>query len=345
VTADGTVVFERRIATRAEQFAAVLGGRERMRILLESSTESEWVATCLEGLGHEVVVADPNFAAMYGTRRRRIKTDRRDVAALADANRTGVCRPACRVSPAQRVIRQRLLVRDQLVRMRTQLINLLRSQVRATGQRVPTGGAETFSRRFAALDLPAALREALRPLTELLEGLATPLREAEAWARRAATADPVTRRLMTAPGVGPVTALSYRATLDRVERFPDAGRATAYLGLVPREHSTAERHHRGAITKAGPGRPRALLVQASWHIWRSGRGGAIALHAWVHRLAARRGRRIAVVAFHFSRNGTVGGRPAAARRSASPVHDTGRYRSKASGHVRPSAMSALETAT
>jgi transposase len=296
VTADGTVVLDRRIVTRPDQFAAMFGGRDRLRILLEASTESEWVATCLEGLGHEVVVADPNFAAMYGTRTRRIKTDRRDVAALADANRTGVYRPAYRVSPAQRAVRQRLLVRDQLVRLRTQLINLLRSQVRATGRRVPTGAAETFGRRFAALELPALVREALRPLTDLLEGLAIPLREAEAWAHQAAAADPVARRLMTAPGVGPVTALSYRATLGQVERFPDAGRVTAYLGLVPREDSSAERRHRGAITKAGPGRPRALLVQASWHIWRNSRGDATALHAWVHRVAARRGRRIALVA-------------------------------------------------
>lgn len=296
VTADGTVVVERRIVTRADQFAAVFGNRVRMRILLESSTESEWVATCLEGLGHEVVVADPNCAAMYGTRTRRIKTDRRDVAALVEANRTGVYRPAHRVSPTQRAVRQRLLVRDQLVRMRTQLINLLRSQVRATGQRLPTGGAESFGRRFAALEWPAGMREALRPLTDLLDHLAGSLREAEAWAQRAAAADPVAQRLMTAPGVGPVTALTYRATLDQVERFPDAGRATAYLGLVPREDSSAERRHRGAITKAGPGRPRALLVQASWHIWRSPRHGATALHAWVHRVAARRGRRIALVA-------------------------------------------------
>ena len=70
VTADGAVVVERRFVTRADQFAAVFGGRARMRVLLESSTESEWVATCLEALGHEAVVADPNFAAMYGTRTR-----------------------------------------------------------------------------------------------------------------------------------------------------------------------------------------------------------------------------------------------------------------------------------
>ena len=86
-----------------------------MRILLESSTESEWVATCLEELGHEAVVADPNYAAMYGTRTRRIKTDRRDVAALAEGNRTGIYRPAARVSPAQRAIRQRLLVRSSSI--------------------------------------------------------------------------------------------------------------------------------------------------------------------------------------------------------------------------------------
>lgn len=296
VTAERTVIFERRIVTRADQFAVVFGGRDRMRILLESSTESEWVATCLEELGHEAIVADPNYAAMYGTRTRRIKTDRRDVAALAEANRTGIYRPAARVSPAQRAIRQRLLVRDQLVRMRTQLINLLRSQVRATGQRMATGAAETFGRRFAVLALPPPVQDALRPLTQLLKAVAVPLREADEWARQAAAADPVVRRLMTAPGVGPLTALSYRATLDRVERFADAGRATAYLGLVPREDSSADRRHRGSITKAGPGRPRALLVQASWHIWRTARGGAAALHAWVHRVAARRGRRIALVA-------------------------------------------------
>src|SRR5437867_3202062 len=86
-------VMEWRIRTDPERFAAVLGGRPRARILVEASTESEWVARCLEGLGHEVIVADPNFAPMYATRTRKVKTDRRDARTLADANLLGAYRP------------------------------------------------------------------------------------------------------------------------------------------------------------------------------------------------------------------------------------------------------------
>ena len=85
-TAEGEVI-EQRIRTERERFAAVLGKRPRAKILIEAMTESEWVARCLEELGHEVVVADPNHAAMYATRSRRVKTDRRDAVTLADACR------------------------------------------------------------------------------------------------------------------------------------------------------------------------------------------------------------------------------------------------------------------
>jgi transposase len=62
--AEGGELIEQRIRTEPERFAAVLGSRPRARILIEASTDSEWVARCLEGLGHEVIVADPNFAPM-----------------------------------------------------------------------------------------------------------------------------------------------------------------------------------------------------------------------------------------------------------------------------------------
>jgi transposase len=76
----GQVVVDRRMDTTRAEFDRVFASRPPMRILLESSTESEWVAQHLEARGHEVVVADPNYAAMYGARARRIKTDKRDVA-------------------------------------------------------------------------------------------------------------------------------------------------------------------------------------------------------------------------------------------------------------------------
>ena len=85
---DGTIT-DRRIVTSRERFTAVLGGRPRARVLLEASTESEWVARHLESLGHKVIVADPNYAPMYANRSSRTKTDKRDARTLMDACETG----------------------------------------------------------------------------------------------------------------------------------------------------------------------------------------------------------------------------------------------------------------
>lgn len=295
IDAEGRVLVARRISTTRERLTAVFGRRPAMRILLESGTGSEWVAQHLEQLGHTVVVADPNYAPMYGWRTRRIKTDRRDVAALAEANRGGMFRRAHRLSAAQRDRRRRLRVREQLVQVRQQTINLLRAQLRAEGVRVPSGAAETFAARFERSAVSPLTRAAVAPLLELLAAVAPLMTQAERWARAAARADTVTGRLMTVPGVGPVVALTYQATIDEVARFRTPGAVAAYLGLVPREASSGERQHRGAITKTGPTRLRVLLVQSAWHIWRSPRGSGT-LHAWVRRLTERRGRRIAIVA-------------------------------------------------
>jgi transposase len=295
VTATGQVIVHRRVATTRAALSSVFGERSRLRILLESGTESEWVAQHLEALGHEVVVADPNYALMYGQRSRRIKTDRRDAIALAEANRLGVYRAAHRVCAEQRTVRRQLQVRDQLIRMRTQIINLLRGQLRSEGLRIRSGRAESFVTRDHAVAVSAALRAVLEPLVQTLAALEPLIAAADAWAQDRAHRDTVARRLMTAPGVGPITALTFQSALDTVTRFGGPGAVTAYLGLVPQEDTSAERQRRGPITKTGPGRLRAVLVQASWAVWRSPRGSAT-LHAWVHRLADRRGKRIAIVA-------------------------------------------------
>jgi transposase len=298
VREDGTVVVEgHKISTTRDDFDRMFAGRPRLRILLESSTESEWVAQHLEGLGHEVIVADPNYLPMYGARSRKVKTDQRDVVALCEACRTGQYRRAHRASPAARALRRTLRVRSHAVRARSGAISLVRALLRQEGLRLPSGSTDRVLERLAQLTLPPTLATALEPMRAWIAELNRSLAAAETAVVAQARQSPDARRLMTAPGVGPIVALAFQAGLDTPACFGgSAARASAFLGRVPSEDSSAERRHKGHITKTGPRDLRALLVQASWTIWRSKSADGLALRTWAHALAARRGRRIAVVA-------------------------------------------------
>jgi len=104
------------------------------------------------------------------------------------------------------------------------------------------------------------------------------------------------QRLRTVPSVGPVTAAAFVATIDEVRRFHRAHEVEAYLGLVPRELSSGESQRRGHITKAGHARLRWLLIQAAVSILRRRLPQAEPLRVWALRIAARRGKHVAVVA-------------------------------------------------
>jgi transposase len=325
IDGEGSVRLEQRIRTEPGRFADTLGARPRTRILLEASTESEWVAAALEALGHEVVVADPNYAPLYATRTRRVKTDRRDARALADANRLGAYRAAHRLPAARRELRAALAVREALVQTRTRYLNLLRALLRREGIAIPTGSAATFARRLAAVELPPALQVRVRPLVDLLAPLNAALEAADPPIAVTLAADPAAAQLQSVPGVGPLTTATFLAALDTPTRFASAAHGAAYLGLVPREWSSGERQQRGGVTKTGNRRARAMLVQAAWGVWRDRHAASAPLRAWAERLAARRGKRVAVVAlarrlsgllFALWRDGTsfdgarVGQRPA-----------------------------------
>lgn len=295
LTEEGEVI-ERRIVTSRERFTAVLGGRPRARILLEASTESEWVARHLEALGHEVIVADPNFAPMYATRRRGVKTDRRDARTLAEACRLGAYRPIHRASAAQRHVRAQLAVRDALIRTRTRYLSVVKALVRRDGLRLPPGDPVHTEAKLAALSLAPALADEVAPLRALLDPLNAQITVADTRLAAVAAADPVVERLRTAPGIGPVTAVAFVATLDEVTRFASAHHVAAYLGLTPREYSSGEQQHRGRISKTGSPRMRALLVEAAWRVVRTKDSAAAPLRTWAERIAQRRGRSVAAVA-------------------------------------------------
>jgi transposase len=209
ILTDDGAILKRRIRTEAPRFATLLAERPRAGILLKASTESEWAARCLEALGHEVIVGDPNYAPMYAQRSRCVKTDRRDARTLAEACRVGAYRPSHRASDRARQIRMELTVRDALVRTRVRYINVIRALLRQEGLRVGSGSPAGFRRRLAAVVLPTGLAAAIAPLVDLVAQLDDQLAAANKRMAAGAAADPAVRRLRTVTGVGPVTAVAY----------------------------------------------------------------------------------------------------------------------------------------
>ena len=296
LTEDGEL-RDMRIRTERHRLLDVFGRWPQAKILVVASTESEWVACCLEELGHEVIVADPNYAPMYSHRTRRVKTDRRDARALAHACKLGAYRPAHRTSTQRRHLRTRVAVREALVRTRAAWISRIQALLQREGFRVRTGAAETFTKRVEEVALPPVLKMVIAPLLQLLGPVNEQLHAVDEDLEQIVAADDVARRLTTVPGVGPVTTAAFVATVDDVTRFRGAHQVEAYLGLVPSEWSSSEVQRRGQITKAGNSRMRWLLVQAAWCILRRRRKPeTAALRDWADRIAGRRGRSIAAVA-------------------------------------------------
>jgi transposase len=289
-------VTETRIATSRNRFTTLLGDRPPARVLLEASTESEWVASLIESLGHEVVVADPNFAPMYATRARRVKTDKRDARTLAEALRLGAFRPAHRLSADRRHIRAELAVRETLVRTRTRMVNVAKALVRRDGLRLPSGLVEHVPRRITELAPSPGLAAELAPLTAILIPLNTEIAAADERIALLGRGDAIIALLATAPSIGLLTASAIVSVADDITRFPSAHHFEAYLGLVPGERSSGDKRVVGRITKAGNARARYLLVEAAWRLLRSPREDTAAVRAWATRIALRRGKRIAVVA-------------------------------------------------
>ena len=216
---------------------------------------------------------------------------------IADACRLGIYRPAHRTSGPQRDVRAVLGIREPLVRTRTRWIVHSRTLLRREGLRIAPGRAETFVTRVQDLPLSTPLADHLAPVLALLAPLNMQIVELDTQVTKAARGDARTARLMTAPGVGPVTAVAFVATVDRVVRFQNAHQLESYLGLVAREWSSSETQRKGSIIKPGNTRMPWLLVEAAWCVLRRKPKPATApLRTWADRIAVRRGSHVAAVA-------------------------------------------------
>jgi len=281
---------------------------------VETCAEAFRVADAALALGHEVRVVPATLVRTLGVGARRTKTDRRDAQTLSEVS----CRidlPSVHIpSVTSRERKTESGMREVLLGSRTMVINSVRGWLRGQARRLPSGRAETFSVRVRSTlgsEIPSYVERQL----QVLEALRVEIEAADEDLREQAEADDTCRRLMTVPGIGPVTAVRFVAAVDQVGRFPSAHHVESYLGLVPGESSSSERQQRLGITKAGPPALRRVLVQAAWSLRsRCKQSAAIPLQLWAHRIELRRGKQIATIAlarklsgimFAIWRDGTV----------------------------------------
>jgi transposase len=187
-------------------------------------------------------------------------------------------------------------MREELIASRTGLINCVRGWARTRLLRIRMGQPETLPRRVRATALAQrdGLPEYVERVLVVIESLNEQIALADKELRQLAQRDPLCERLMSVPGVGPVTSLRFAAALDDASRFPTSHSVQAYLGLTPGENSSSQRHHRTSITKAGPAPVRRALVQAAWSLRRCRPADPIT--KWAAEIEQRRGKCIATVA-------------------------------------------------
>jgi transposase len=287
---DGTVLEERRCLTR--HLGTYLERRPESRVVLETCAEAFAVADDALNLGHEVRVVPATLVRSLGVGARRTKTDKRDAQILSEVS----CRidlPSVHIpSPVSRDRKAMCGMREALVSARTQLVNTVRGWLRARAARPRTGAVETFPKRVRALlsQMPAYVERQLQMIDELSKQISAADKELATMAKQ----DTTCVRLMTVPGVGPVTALRFVAALDEIGRFPNAHKVEAYLGLTPGEYSSSDRQQRTSITKAGSPALRCTLVQAAWAARRCHMTHPMI--AWAIEVEKRRGKRVAIIA-------------------------------------------------
>ncbi len=293
----GRIVREVKIASEPEALLQVLSNPSYRfkRIGLEAGPLSQWLFSTLAETGLPVICVETRH--MRAVLKAQInKTDRNDARGIAQMMRVGLYRPVHVKTLRSQKLRMLLTHRKLLQSKAIAIDNDLRGTLRNFGLKVGMVGAVKFEARIRELV------ENLPDLADLVEPLLVVrrvLREQFVIQHRRLLAivrdDEVCRRLMTVPGVGPVVALTYRATVDVPARFRNSKAVGASFGLTPSQHQSGESSRIGAISRCGDEMMRAMLYEAA-HIMLTRTTKWSWLKAWAMKIARHRGMKKAIVA-------------------------------------------------
>ena len=255
-------IGEKRLQHReeAEQFYRSLAGQE-VRVGMEACGHYPWFERLLEELGIELWLGDA--ARVRASVVRKQKTDRRDAEHLLDLLRTDQFPRIWVPSLEVRDVRQLLVHRHKQVQARTRTKNQLQAMALSCGvQKKRKLWTKAGREELEQLPLLPYAAERRKRLLEALDGLEAEIVELDRRVAEEARQRPEAVRLMTHPGVGPVTALAMVLTLGPAERFGSGKQVGSYFGLIPSEDSSGGKQRLGRISKQGSSFLRFLLVEA-----------------------------------------------------------------------------------
>jgi len=259
----GKIVVSRKL--RRNQAIIYFSKQSACKVAMEACAGAHWIARKLAALDYDVRILPAQYVKPFAQQQ---KNDANDALAIAEACQ----RPSVKPVPIKTLEQQHLQamhrVRDRLVNQRTRLVNQMRGFLLEYGITI-RGGIGNF--RAQLPDILATDNEDLTPgMLGLLESLLSEFldldekaknitRQIEAWAARDETA----RRLQTIPGIGPLSATAIIAAVGNANQFRRARDLSAWLGLVPKQHSTGGKTTLGGISKRGNGYIRRLLIHGA----------------------------------------------------------------------------------
>jgi transposase len=291
----GAVVFRKKL--RRDQVLAFFGGQPRSIVAMEACGSAHYWAREIAALGHETRLIPPAYVKPFVKRQ---KNDMADAEAICEAAQ----RPTMRfVGPKSAEAQGAAVIfrtRDLLVRQRTQLINALRGHLAEFGLVVRQGPghvAELISLvDDPSADLPPAARPVLAVIAESLQSVQAKIVVLDREIAVRAKANPIAKRLMTIPGVGPVVATALVALAPPAATFQRGRDFAAWLGLTPKQHSSGGKERLGRTSKMGERSLRRLLILGASSAAKAAARDSSRASPWLAGMLERKPRMLVTVA-------------------------------------------------
>ena len=249
-TAEGAVVFRKKVGR--SQFVALMAKLPHCIVAMEACATAHFWGRTLEMLGHQVRLIPPVYVKPFVKRQ---KNDAADAEAIVEAAQRPSMRTVEVKSQAQQARAMLFRTREMLVGQRTQLVNALRAHMAEHGYVVPPGlgrvQALSLTIGDPKTDLPVLVRDMARLYLDRIAQLSTQLAELDKRMAVEAKASRIAVRLRRMPGIGPVTAMAIETFAPTMASFERGRDFSAWLGLVPRQHSSGGRARLGRTSKMG----------------------------------------------------------------------------------------------